>query len=75
MCADIDITSPAADAARTGSSLRDRLAALDLRVFEFAAGSRWPGAERVLPRLSRAANHGALWFAVGGALAATGSPR
>ncbi|MZD03769.1 phosphatase PAP2 family protein, partial [Streptomyces sp. SID5785] len=52
-----------------------RLARLDLRAFEFAAGAHWPGAERVLPRLSRAANHGALWFAAGGALALSGSPR
>ncbi|QNS03257.1 bifunctional phosphatase PAP2/diacylglycerol kinase family protein [Streptomyces xanthii] len=59
----------------TGRSPRGRLAALDLRLFEFAAGAHWPGAERILPRLSRAANHGALWFAAGGALAATGSPR
>ncbi|MET8471632.1 phosphatase PAP2 family protein [Streptomyces sp. NPDC006422] len=56
-------------------TVRDRLAALDLKVFEFAAGAHWPGAERILPRLSRSANHGVLWFAVGGALAATGSPR
>ncbi|MHB9757854.1 phosphatase PAP2 family protein [Streptomyces sp. BYX5S] len=56
-------------------TLRDRLAALDLRVFEFAANANWPGAERILPRLSRSANHGVLWFAIGGALAATGSPR
>lgn len=56
-------------------TLRARLAALDLRVFEFAAGANWPGAERILPRLSKSANHGVLWFAVGGALAASGSPR
>ncbi|MFI6876674.1 bifunctional phosphatase PAP2/diacylglycerol kinase family protein [Streptomyces sp. NPDC050400] len=75
MCADLDLTTPPLDVAPPGPSLRGRLAALDLRVFEFAAGARWPGAERILPRLSRAANHGVLWFAVGGALAATGSPR
>ncbi|WP_306316371.1 MULTISPECIES: bifunctional phosphatase PAP2/diacylglycerol kinase family protein [unclassified Streptomyces] len=56
-------------------SLRARLTALDLRVFEFAADAHWPGAERILPRLSRSANHGVLWFAVGGALAVSGSPR
>ncbi|MEB3962603.1 phosphoesterase, partial [Streptomyces kunmingensis] len=78
MCADFDISKlprAAEEAPRPGPSLRGRLAALDMRLFENAAEKRWPGAERILPGLSRAANHGVLWFAVGGALAATGSPR
>ncbi|MBO1331096.1 bifunctional phosphatase PAP2/diacylglycerol kinase family protein [Streptomyces sp. VRA16 Mangrove soil] len=75
MCADFFPSPPPLEAARPGPSLRGRLAGLDRRVFEFAAGSNWPGAERVLPRLSRAANHGVLWFAIGGALAVSGSPR
>nr|WP_314174350.1 phosphatase PAP2 family protein [Streptomyces sp. DSM 40971] len=35
----------------------------------------WPGSERVLPRLSRSANQGRLWFAVAGALALSNTPR
>ncbi|WP_394429094.1 bifunctional phosphatase PAP2/diacylglycerol kinase family protein [Streptomyces sp. SGAir0957] len=78
MCADFDISKlPRAteEAPRPGPSLRGRLASLDMRLFETAAERRWPGAERVLPALSKAANHGVLWFGVGAALAATGSPR
>ncbi|WP_189148758.1 bifunctional phosphatase PAP2/diacylglycerol kinase family protein [Streptomyces lacrimifluminis] len=56
-------------------ALRENLLKLDFRLFETAATRHWPGAERVLPRLSRSANHGVLWFATAAALAATGSPR
>ncbi|MGW0332748.1 phosphatase PAP2 family protein [Streptomyces sp. NPDC003011] len=56
-------------------ALRDRLLALDCRLFEFAAERHWPGAERVLPRLSRSANHGVLWFATAAAMAASRTPR
>ncbi|MFE9448534.1 bifunctional phosphatase PAP2/diacylglycerol kinase family protein [Streptomyces sp. NPDC006739] len=56
-------------------ALRERLLALDSRLFEFAAERNWPGAERVLPRLSRSANHGVLWFATAAALAASRTPR
>lgn len=55
-------------------ALRENLLKLDFRLFETAATRHWPGAERVLPRLSRSANHGVLWFATAAALAATGSP-
>ncbi|MFI6370313.1 bifunctional phosphatase PAP2/diacylglycerol kinase family protein [Streptomyces sp. NPDC050546] len=55
--------------------LRDRVLALDRRLFESAAGRRWPGADHVLPRLSRGANHGVLWFATAAALAASRTPR
>lgn len=44
-------------------------------MFAAAAARRWPGGEAVLPRLSRAANHGLLWFAAAAACAATRSPR
>ncbi|MGW5479287.1 phosphatase PAP2 family protein [Streptomyces sp. NPDC004008] len=54
---------------------RDRLLALDCRLFESVAARHWPGADPLLPRLSRAANHGVLWFATAAALAATRSPR
>ncbi|WP_330286693.1 bifunctional phosphatase PAP2/diacylglycerol kinase family protein [Streptomyces sp. NBC_00576] len=71
MTADIDLTVP-----QLGShALREKLLNLDFRLFETAATRHWPGAERVLPRLSRSANHGVLWFATAAALAATGSPR
>ncbi|GAA2573476.1 MULTISPECIES: bifunctional phosphatase PAP2/diacylglycerol kinase family protein [Streptomyces] len=55
--------------------LRDRALALDRRLFEAAADRNWPGARPVLPRLSRCANHGALWFAAAAALAASRTPR
>ena len=45
---------------------------LDRTLFAQAAGRHWPGAEPVLPRLSRAANHGRLWFALAAGMAATG---
>ncbi len=35
------------------------------------ARRHWPGAESVLPRLSRSANHGRLWFALAAGMAAT----
>ncbi|MDJ1132687.1 bifunctional phosphatase PAP2/diacylglycerol kinase family protein [Streptomyces iconiensis] len=45
----------------------------DRTVFRHVAGRHWPGAERVLPRLSRSADHGRLWFAVAAGLTATGA--
>ncbi|MEI5097612.1 phosphatase PAP2 family protein [Streptomyces sp. PmtG] len=53
---------------------RATLAALDRRVFDVVATRHWPGADQVLPRLSRAANHGGLWFATAAVLAATRRP-
>ncbi|BBC31679.1 Phosphoesterase [Streptomyces graminofaciens] len=55
--------------------LRDKFLAADSRLFEAVATRHWPGAHPFLPRLSRAANHGVLWFATAAALAATRSPR
>ncbi|MFF0019361.1 phosphatase PAP2 family protein [Streptomyces sp. NPDC004082] len=55
--------------------LRDRLLAADCRLFEAVAARHWPGGDRVLPRLTRSANHGVLWFATAAALAASRSPR
>lgn len=55
--------------------LRDRFLALDCRLFESVAERHWPYAQRVLPRLSRSANHGVLWFATAAALAASRTPR
>ena len=54
--------------------LRDRLLAADCRLFEAVAARHWPGGDRLLPRLSRSANHGVLWFATAAAIAATRQP-
>ncbi|MGW2779918.1 phosphatase PAP2 family protein [Streptomyces populi] len=56
-------------------ALRDRLLGLDLRLFEAVAARHWPGGDPVLPRLSRGANHGVLWFATAAAVAASRTPR
>ncbi len=53
----------------------NRLMALDRRVFDAVAAQHWPGADELLPQLSRAANHGRLWFGVAAGLAATRRPR
>lgn len=45
----------------------------DLAVFQRVADRHWPGAEPVLPRLSRSANHGLLWFGAAAGMAALGS--
>ncbi|MGP4044567.1 bifunctional phosphatase PAP2/diacylglycerol kinase family protein [Streptomyces sp. 2A115] len=70
MTADVDLTVP-----ESGHALRDRLLALDCRLFEAVAARHWPGADPFLPRLSHSANHGVLWFGTAAALAATRSPR
>ncbi|MFG2353109.1 bifunctional phosphatase PAP2/diacylglycerol kinase family protein [Streptomyces sp. NPDC048521] len=70
MSPDLDLT-----AVPTGRNALRRLLHLDARVFEAAAARHWPGAERVLPRLSRSANHGVLWFATAAAMAASRTPR
>ncbi|WP_328912594.1 MULTISPECIES: bifunctional phosphatase PAP2/diacylglycerol kinase family protein [unclassified Streptomyces] len=44
----------------------------DRALFADVAGRHWPGAEPVLPRLSHAANHGRLWFAVAAGMAVAG---
>ncbi|MGW1535149.1 hypothetical protein ACWCQ4_23680, partial [Streptomyces aureus] len=56
-------------------ALRDRLLGLDSRIFEAVAARHWPGGDPVLPRLSRSANHGLLWFATAAAVAASRTPR
>ncbi|MEV7194762.1 phosphatase PAP2 family protein [Streptomyces sp. NPDC093510] len=52
-----------------------RMVSFDSRLFEAVAARHWPGADRVLPRLSRSANHGVLWFATAAGIAATRTPR
>ncbi|MEV7684403.1 bifunctional phosphatase PAP2/diacylglycerol kinase family protein [Streptomyces bungoensis] len=71
MKADVDLTA----VPKTGRRALRRLLAADTRLFEVAATRHWPGAERVLPGLSRSANHGLLWFATAGALAVARTPR
>ncbi|MFF1705964.1 bifunctional phosphatase PAP2/diacylglycerol kinase family protein [Streptomyces sp. NPDC058252] len=56
-------------------ALRDRFLAADSRLFEAVAARHWPGCDRLLPRLSRTANHGVLWFAAAAAITATRTPR
>ncbi|MFF9767968.1 bifunctional phosphatase PAP2/diacylglycerol kinase family protein [Streptomyces sp. NPDC014636] len=70
MSPDLDLTP-----LQTGRNAVRRLLDLDAGVFEAAAAWHWPGAERVLPRLSRSANHGVLWFAAAAGMAASRTPR
>ncbi|MET9420216.1 MULTISPECIES: phosphatase PAP2 family protein [unclassified Streptomyces] len=59
-----------------GQPLRGRITALlgrwDRSVFHAVAAREWPGAEPVLPRLSRSANHGLLWFGAAAGIVALG---
>ncbi|MFI6938431.1 bifunctional phosphatase PAP2/diacylglycerol kinase family protein [Streptomyces sp. NPDC050418] len=54
---------------------RSRLVALDIAAFDAVAGRHWPGADPLLPWLSRTADHSVLWCAAAGAMALTRSPR
>ncbi|MFF2328473.1 MULTISPECIES: bifunctional phosphatase PAP2/diacylglycerol kinase family protein [unclassified Streptomyces] len=49
-----------------------RLQRLDVALFRGLAHRNWPGAEPVLPRLSRSADHGLLWVGAAAGLAALG---
>ncbi|WP_103503065.1 MULTISPECIES: bifunctional phosphatase PAP2/diacylglycerol kinase family protein [Streptomyces] len=51
--------------------MSSRLARADRRLFQLVAGHHFPGGDRVLPRLSRSANHGLLWFGAAAAIAAS----
>ncbi|WP_442814626.1 bifunctional phosphatase PAP2/diacylglycerol kinase family protein [Streptomyces sp. NBC_01808] len=64
-------------AARRGGrpTVARRLRRADHVLFARVAATRWPGAEPVLPRLSRGADHGVLWFGTAAAVAALGGPR
>ncbi|MFE3907519.1 bifunctional phosphatase PAP2/diacylglycerol kinase family protein [Streptomyces sp. NPDC059153] len=57
---------------RPSTALRDWLHHRDLAVLHGLAHRNWPGAEPVLPRLSRSADHGLLWFGAAAGLAALG---
>ncbi|WP_351222789.1 phosphatase PAP2 family protein [Streptomyces sp. NPDC002133] len=54
-------------------SLRLWAAGWDQRAFHAVATRHWPGADRFLPRLSRAANHGLLWFGTAAGIAVIGN--
>ncbi|MEV4443573.1 phosphatase PAP2 family protein, partial [Streptomyces sp. NPDC049577] len=44
----------------------------DRSLFRQVAGRHWPGGDRVLPRLSRAADHGVLWLGLAAGAAVLG---
>ncbi|MFF7502291.1 bifunctional phosphatase PAP2/diacylglycerol kinase family protein [Streptomyces lavendulae] len=54
---------------------RGTVARWDRGLFDAVARRHWPGADRVLPRLGRAANHGVLWGGAAVAITVLGSPR
>ncbi|MEU8551546.1 bifunctional phosphatase PAP2/diacylglycerol kinase family protein [Streptomyces roseoverticillatus] len=55
--------------------MRKIVSSWDRAAFLAVAAHHWPGGDRVLPRLSRSANHGLLWFGVAaGAALAGGRP-
>ena len=58
-----------------GSRVLQQLDALDLALYRQAATARTPRLDRVLPRLTRSADHGLLWLGVAVALAASGGER
>lgn len=63
---------------RRGSSLRQigkGLGSLDREVFEAVAESPSPLLDATMPRLTRAADHSKLWFAIAAGLMASGGPR
>lgn len=54
---------------------RGAVARGDRWVFDVVARRHWPGADRVLPRLGRAANHGLFWGGAAATIAVLGSAR
>ncbi|MFG2141160.1 bifunctional phosphatase PAP2/diacylglycerol kinase family protein [Streptomyces sp. NPDC048650] len=52
--------------------MRKVLSNLDRLAFVRVASHEWPGAQRVLPRLSRTANHGLLWCGIAAGAAVLG---
>ncbi|MFI5806835.1 bifunctional phosphatase PAP2/diacylglycerol kinase family protein [Streptomyces sp. NPDC051561] len=64
--------SPTPAARHTTHRIGDWLTARDHAVFHAVAARHWPGADRVLPRLSQSANHGLLWFGAAAGIAAFG---
>ncbi|MEU0161563.1 phosphatase PAP2 family protein [Streptomyces sp. NPDC006261] len=64
-----NISSASSAAGRVRNWLQGR----DLAVFQSVAGRHWPGADPLLPKMSRSANHGLLWFGTAVGIAALGS--
>ncbi|MGW4206098.1 phosphatase PAP2 family protein [Streptomyces sp. NPDC004726] len=56
----------------SGAKVSQLLSRWDRQVFDAVAIRRWHGAGPALPRLSRAADHGVLWFAAAAGIAALG---
>ncbi|MEW1639665.1 phosphatase PAP2 family protein [Streptomyces sp. NPDC093801] len=54
---------------------RGTAAQWDRRLFDAVARRHWPAAERALPALGRAADHGVLWGGIAAALTVLGPPR
>ncbi|MFD4628837.1 bifunctional phosphatase PAP2/diacylglycerol kinase family protein [Streptomyces sp. NPDC058284] len=67
----LDLSRPAAG----HRPFKARLVSVDSRLFDAVAKRHWPGADRLLPRLSQSANHGVLWFAAAAGITATRTPR
>ncbi|MGW7201601.1 phosphatase PAP2 family protein [Streptomyces chryseus] len=57
---------------RPSGRIASWLSARDRALFHGVATHHWPGADRVLPRLSHGANHGVLWFGTAAGIAAVG---
>ncbi|MBB6434671.1 bifunctional phosphatase PAP2/diacylglycerol kinase family protein [Streptomyces candidus] len=55
-----------------GRRVAEWLSRRDHAVFHAVASRHWPGADRVLPRLSQSANHGLLWFGAAAGIVAVG---
>ncbi|MFG2297171.1 bifunctional phosphatase PAP2/diacylglycerol kinase family protein [Streptomyces sp. NPDC048603] len=66
-------TSPGAAAHGGLVTWQGAVARWDRALFDTVARRHWPGGDRVLPRLSRAANHGLLWGGMAAGLALFGS--
>ncbi|CAL9577295.1 lipid kinase YegS [Streptomyces sp. enrichment culture] len=71
MSPDVDLTVPTPGP----HPVRNGFLELDRRLFEAVAARSWPGADRLLPRLSRSADHGVLWGVAAAALAVSRTPR
>ncbi|WP_003987152.1 MULTISPECIES: phosphatase PAP2 family protein, partial [Streptomyces] len=52
--------------------MRKLLSTWDRRIFDSVASRHWPGAQRVLPRLTRTADHGVLWMGIAAGAAVLG---
>jgi diacylglycerol kinase family enzyme/membrane-associated phospholipid phosphatase len=58
-----------------GRGVRNALVQLDRELFDLVAGARMTGLDRVVPVLSRSANHSVLWVGVAGGLWSFGGRR